>query len=603
MTKIAVFLLLACLATRVVAQEQHVTLPNDFYKRILAREQEELFRHPASEEALRHTNTPLSSDNDRSITPDGVPESEIHAAINPMDSSNIVVSAMRQKSFTTGNALNFPIYYTKDFGKTWNLSSFKPGPFEKNTFSLGGGDPMFAFDADGKLYFMWLSIYSVNLSDRMMRYGMYWASSTDGGETWTRDTSNVIEWNASTDPMALIMPDKEWMAIDRGNTPWHNNVYVAYAYVDAEHAVVQVLRKRPQDKNFSVTATVSSPDLAFAQWTTIGVERNGDVHVVFTGTSDTVNYALYHVVSHDGGSIFSPEQSVTPIHLWWPPRKPDEDSIVGLRHSDNYPCSHLAIDTAHDGNMYLVWSSTGVHVNEHHGSQIYFTRSTDHGTTWSPLTTLTDDGLAHYTHHFYPSIAINKNGALSASWYDRRDDPNNLLTNYYCAISTNAGLSWGKNVRVSSAPTDFATTGEKNDLFSIGEYTQLLTTDHCLIPIWTDGRTQDGSLKIYYAIQPLDASAAVQMAPITDEFALLDISPNPAKNHVTIRYRLKNASPISLTLVDASGKAVRTLSETTIASGEHSTTMELSGLPTGGYFLRIQTNVGTATRAISIVQH
>ncbi len=54
------------------------------------------------------------------VNDDANPQSELHAAINPADTGNIVVSAIQQGAGT----LNYPIYYTQDFGNTWRKSSF-----------------------------------------------------------------------------------------------------------------------------------------------------------------------------------------------------------------------------------------------------------------------------------------------------------------------------------------------------------------------------------------------------------------------------------------------------------------------------------------------
>lgn len=43
-------------------------------------------------------------------------ESEIHAAINPTDSSNIVISPINMNA--SAGEVNCPIYYTNDFGQT-----------------------------------------------------------------------------------------------------------------------------------------------------------------------------------------------------------------------------------------------------------------------------------------------------------------------------------------------------------------------------------------------------------------------------------------------------------------------------------------------------
>ena len=58
------------------------------------------------------------------ITQEGGAESEVHAAISPVDSNIIIVSAMKQDPTNILDPLTFPTYYTSDFGNSWSQSSF-----------------------------------------------------------------------------------------------------------------------------------------------------------------------------------------------------------------------------------------------------------------------------------------------------------------------------------------------------------------------------------------------------------------------------------------------------------------------------------------------
>jgi len=64
------------------------------------------------------------TDDDQAIDFTAEAESELHAAVNPADTNNIIISAMRQDPNSFLAPLQFPTYYTKDFGATWQLSEF-----------------------------------------------------------------------------------------------------------------------------------------------------------------------------------------------------------------------------------------------------------------------------------------------------------------------------------------------------------------------------------------------------------------------------------------------------------------------------------------------
>ena len=92
------------------------------------------------------------------FTDNDVLDIELHAAINPTDSNNIVISWMKMEPSNSSMPLVFSTYYTTDFGETWNEGSinFIPREIESNESMSGGGDPMIVFDTNGNVYIAWL---------------------------------------------------------------------------------------------------------------------------------------------------------------------------------------------------------------------------------------------------------------------------------------------------------------------------------------------------------------------------------------------------------------------------------------------------------------
>jgi hypothetical protein len=115
------------------------------------------------------------SNTEQKILNQNLPESEVHAAINPNDSNYIVVSPMLQ-----GNGLKSAYLLFFRFRKNMEYtSSFSAEPdFQDNVLVIGGGDPNFAYDANGKLYFSWINLFVPFPSAGFNVYwGLYWASS------------------------------------------------------------------------------------------------------------------------------------------------------------------------------------------------------------------------------------------------------------------------------------------------------------------------------------------------------------------------------------------------------------------------------------------
>src|SRR5258707_13626629 len=59
------------------------------------------------------------------------------------------------------------------------------------------------------------------------------------------------------------------------------------------------------------------------------------------------------------------------------------------------------------------------------------------------------------TDQFFPWLSVDPtNGWVEVGFYDRRDDPNDLLNNMYLARSTDGGATFGENTQVTAASSD-----------------------------------------------------------------------------------------------------------------------------------------------------
>jgi len=557
--------------------------------------------HNASIEKFKHDYHWLSV-NEELVSGNALPESEVHAAINPTDSSNIVVSPMRF-DLTGTTTLIMPIYYSKDFGKSWKLSTFRAIPDALGAVTLGGGDPILAYDADGKLYLSWINLY---ISNGNFESAMYWAISTNGGATFTRPAKERAAHGSTADLNGFSINDKQWMTVDRTNSIYHNTLYLAYTLFANTGRSVLLQRKLPSRDSFELPTIISPDSFLMVQYTSIGVDRAGGVHVTFAGSSDTMNYALYHCLSTDGGVTFNNMTKISDIDIPLTSYDATNDSILGLRRAGNYPCPHLAIDTAGEmGRLYMVWSALGTSTNEGHGSDIYVSTSDDNGGHWTAAKLVNEDKHAYYCDHFYPTIAINGKSVVSVSWYDRRADTTNVSAVYYMAQSFDGGASWRRSNPVSTMPTDMSTVELMNSNFGIGEYTQIITTDHYAIPVWTDGRNGDGNLDIYAAFIPLDPnspSRSVRTGTVAEGFVLHDNFPNPVTNASTIGYYLDRATHARLEIMNILGQVVRVLVNKDQIPGEYRSGFESTGLPNGAYYYRLVTNEGSVWRSMTVAK-
>ncbi len=135
-------------------------------------------------------------------------------------------------------------------------------------------------------------------------------------------------------------------------------------------------------------------------------------------------------------------------------------------------------------------------------SNVFYRRSTDGALTWSAELQLNDDGTMG--DQFFPAVAVNADGVVAASWYDRRLDPGvNFFFDRYAAVSEDGGLTWRKNERVSDVSSKVSNNNPHFDDLRIcyhGDYDQLAVDTDTVHVIWSDDRrlTEGPNPDIYY---------------------------------------------------------------------------------------------------------
>ena len=143
-----------------------------------------------------------------------------------------------------------------------------------------------------------------------------------------------------------------------------------------------------------------------------------------------------------------------------------------------------------DGSMAVAWA------DERYGdADILASRSVDGGRTWSSPVRVNHDPKADGKDQFQPELAVAPNGTYTCSWFDRRYDPNDTLIDVDVAQSTNDGLSFGTNVRVTRHSWDPSIDapepeGRTSNTF-IGDYQALAADNTTVHPLWND--TQNGT--------------------------------------------------------------------------------------------------------------
>ncbi len=554
-----------------------------------------------------------------------VPESEIHSAINPTNPLNIVTSPIRQNTSNPTMTITCPVYYTKDGGKSWKLSNYVTKPPYENFMIQGGGDPMFAFDADGNLYMSWINLFVtlINIGDvntpnfipDSMMVGLFYARSTNGGETWIDDGSAIesiqkSKYIQNQNPNWSFMLDKQWMASDLSNSKYRNNMYLSAVKLGLTTGIYNMVlyRKPAGSKDFLKQGTIiNTSGNMLVQFGNVDVDHLGNVHYTFLGINASYKLNLFHCISTDGGATFSNPVRISEVYGSMR-QMPGYQAIPGVSNDRCYPAPYMAVDKSNGpnaGNIYMTWTANGVNSNLGRGHDVFFSYSSDQGKTWSKAAVVNDNYLLDQSHSFYSNIAVNDSGVVAIAFYDRRNDiVNNIQTDYYLAYSFDGGKSFDKNIKLTSKASNFANIGNRNGGFGIGEYNGLVMSKDYAMPFWADGRTNNGEIIIYTAQVPIvkNTGSVESIKPINNYLNITNINPNPAQNSAKVDFTIIKDMNISLELIDIEGNSILSFENQFLSNGNHTIELNLSNIISGNYYIRVNSDFGYAIRKLSIVK-
>jgi hypothetical protein len=363
---------------------------------------------------------------------------EVRVAAHPSDPDAMLAAGMVWDD--SAERYDVLAYRTSDGGASWTRSLEVDGMTS---------DPTLAFGPDG-----WAYLTEIGSGEEQVH------RSPDGGRSWV-------------DPIVVSTGDRPFLAVSGAGTEHAGRLYVhassrteplkggrgekAVRVVRADDHGSELLPSRTLHAEEGRYVLGNGPSTVLSDGTLVLLypERLDGSEIGFhegatqedPRVGDEANARLRALVSPDGGESFRPAVTVG-----------DWFHRFGRGRTATVPA--LAADTS-DGpfrdRVYAAW--TDFRSGE---GRILLSHSEDRGRSWSePVVVNRDGGPA-----FRPMLAVNRDGVLGVSWYDRRSSESGLGWDVRFAASIDGGETFGPAARVSGEPFRY---GWEGGLMTVGQ--------------------------------------------------------------------------------------------------------------------------------------
>lgn len=360
-------------------------------------------------------------------------QNESSIAVNPLNPNILIASAVDYRS----NSSTW-VYVSTTGGKTWRNINLGSPPGLDFTSS---NDPSVAWDYQGRGYLMYGGF------DRQRtkgQNGVFLSVTTDNGITWQSHKRVILHFDGVQTPDSSF-EDKYYVVVDNArNSPYKGHIYTPWKRVFDRDSSTQIVvtKSTDQGNTWSVPIRVSdvlpssSLDTTFGQSFPIVITgAEGEVYTFWNhGPRRSVGFNK----SLDGGKTWASPRLIQQYNWLGVARFTGgqyNHTLKGGTRVETYPS--IVVDTLPNsprkGWIYLTWAGDRT-------PNIYFSRSTDKGETWSTPTIVHSDTT---NDQYWQWISIDgTNGDLAITYLDSRDDPANQLSRSYVSFSSDGGTTW-----------------------------------------------------------------------------------------------------------------------------------------------------------------
>lgn len=387
--------------------------------------------------------------------------------------NNVLIGYNDSGEFGRGNGRHFTGYsLSTDGGQTFSDLGRLP-----DTPNGDVGDPVLARDnTTGRIYLSTLMFTGA---------GTQIFRSDDGGATFPNRVNGMPGFSAND------FLDRHWIAVDNFPGPGQGNVY-ELARNFAENG-------SPRAPGLWFSRSTNGATTDFTDLQLIAHEGGGNVqganvqvgtdHSVYTFYFDerTSPEAIRVRRSTDQGLTFGPEITVATLSTG-----PGFNGDLGLEFRSNaFP--QVAVNPV-NGAIYVVYNDNPPGADR---ADVYFTQSLDNGATWSPPVRVNRDATT--SDQWQPAVAVTPDGSrVGVFWYDRRNDPSNVLTDYFGRVGVVSGgtVGFGNELRVTteSFRPVFGQDPVVNPTY-MGDYDTAAADNGFFHVTWGDGRLGNNDVR------------------------------------------------------------------------------------------------------------
>lgn len=349
-----------------------------------------------------------------------------------------------------------------DGGRTWSKSKESPSPaaFPFCTHDSGLIPMSFvALGQDRAIYFLHTA-WDTQDGGRSENRSVFLARSVDEGDTWVRTPVNINRGKTGNDieknlPLGLAVdtrgdqdvvyatyraswpnptapaPTRPGQAFVATSTDGGKSFGTPVNFTDPFFSEPANLPSSVSDAQRKKENFGANPGIG------IGLDDKGTIFLPWSRTTANVTPTApaspYFVArSTDQGKTFTMSEALPA----------DEDQL-----SPSGPTLAWGRGGGPAGTLHFVWE--GKPKLTQGDRDILYRRSTDGAGTWSSTQTLNDDDPAQLFSQHQPGLAVAPNGRVDIAWWDQRDGAGRYVTDVYATRSTDFGVTWSKNERVT----------------------------------------------------------------------------------------------------------------------------------------------------------